>query len=104
MCRRGGIPERQERAGSKHSSAPITSKRQSFLDNLVTQIANNRANDDSTGTRYVRFESGHAREIEKAASIGGPLQPHLISSRSQCRCFLLPAPAEQTQCAEAGGE
>jgi hypothetical protein len=31
FSRRGGIPERQKRAGSKHSSAPITSKCQSFL-------------------------------------------------------------------------
>jgi hypothetical protein len=37
LSRRGGIPERQKRAGSKHSSAPITAKCQSFLDNLVAQ-------------------------------------------------------------------
>src|SRR5262245_32798253 len=43
LSRRGGIPEQQKRAGSKHSSAPITAKCQSFLDNLVAQIAGNRA-------------------------------------------------------------
>jgi hypothetical protein len=46
LCRRDGIPEQQERAGRKHSSAPITSECQSFLDNLVAQIARNRAKDD----------------------------------------------------------
>jgi hypothetical protein len=36
---RGAIPEQQKRAGSKHSSAPVRAKYQSFLDNLVAQIA-----------------------------------------------------------------
>jgi len=35
----GRDPGAAKRAGSKHSSAPITSKCQSFLDNLVAQIA-----------------------------------------------------------------
>jgi hypothetical protein len=38
LRRRGEIPELQKRAGSKHSNAPITSKCQLFLDNLVAQI------------------------------------------------------------------
>jgi hypothetical protein len=42
----GRDPGAAKRAGSKHSSAPITSKRQSFLDNLVAQIARNRAEND----------------------------------------------------------
>jgi hypothetical protein len=42
----GRDPGAAKRAGSKHSSAPITSKCQSFLDNLVAQIARNRARDD----------------------------------------------------------
>jgi hypothetical protein len=50
LSRRGGIPEQQKRAGSKHSSAPITSKCQSFLDNLVAQFAGNRESDDPMGT------------------------------------------------------
>jgi hypothetical protein len=51
LSRRGGIPEQQKRAGSKHSSAPISAKCQSFLDNLVAQIALNRARDDPMGMR-----------------------------------------------------
>ena len=35
----GRDPGAAKRAGSKHSSAPITSKCQAFLDNLVAQIA-----------------------------------------------------------------
>jgi len=42
----GRDPGAAKRAGSKHSSAPITSKCQSFLDNLVAQIARNRAEND----------------------------------------------------------
>ena len=45
-CAGGAGSRSGKRAGSKHSSAPITSKRQSFLDNLVAQIARNRARDD----------------------------------------------------------
>jgi hypothetical protein len=51
ISRRSGIPEQQKRAGSKHSSAPITAKCQSFLDNLVAQIARNRTRDDPMGMR-----------------------------------------------------
>jgi hypothetical protein len=42
----GRDPGAAKRAGSKHSSAPITSECQSFLDNLVAQIARNRARND----------------------------------------------------------
>ena len=28
----------------------------------------------------------------------------MVQSRNDCRCFLLPAPAEQSECAEASGE
>src|SRR5262249_48172959 len=50
----GGAGSRSNKSarGSKHSSAPITSKCQSFLNNLVAQIADNRPNDDPMGTRY----------------------------------------------------
>jgi hypothetical protein len=48
----GRDPGAQKRAGSKHSSAPITAKCQSFLDNLVAQIARNRARDDPMGMRF----------------------------------------------------
>jgi hypothetical protein len=47
---RGAIPEQQKRAGSKHSSAPVRAKYQSFLDNLVAQIARIRARNDPMGT------------------------------------------------------
>jgi hypothetical protein len=38
LSRRGRIPERQSAPEAQHSSAPITSKCQSFLDNLVAQF------------------------------------------------------------------
>src|SRR5262245_1809089 len=40
-----GSRSNKKRAGSKYSSAPITTKCQSFLDNAVAQIARNRARD-----------------------------------------------------------
>jgi hypothetical protein len=58
LGRRGGIPERQMRAGGKHSSAPIGAKCQSFLDNLVAQMARNRARDDPMGMGSRQNESG----------------------------------------------